>query len=84
MPLTIELTPESRECLMRHFKDRSKPYLALEGASRVELAGIDVYSFVCDEVDANILLAIAVDHCPPAVGDIKNALRAAKRTALRD
>ena len=48
MQIQIELTEESRELLMRHFKERAPLHEILARAQRTELAGIGVYSFECE------------------------------------
>ena len=48
MQIQIELTEESRELLMRHFKERAALHEILARAQRTELAGIGVYSFECE------------------------------------
>lgn len=77
MQIQIELTEESRELLMRHFKDRTLLHEVLARAQRKELAGIGVYAFECDLKQATELLEMARDHCPPAVKDIEHAIFAA-------
>ena len=77
MQIQIELTEESRELLMRHFKESSSLHQVLARAQRNELAGIDVYSFECDLQQATELLEMARNHCPPAVKDIEHAIFAA-------
>jgi hypothetical protein len=49
----------------------------LKGASRKELADVAIYSFECEAAEAENLLAMARDHCPPAVKDIEHAIFAA-------
>ena len=46
----------------------------LEHATRKALAGIEIYSFECAPSQAEILLEMARDHCPPAVKDIEHAI----------
>ena len=77
MQIRIELTEESRELLMRHFKESASLHEVLARAQRNELAGIGVYSFECDLKQARELLEMARDHCPPAVKDIEHAIFAA-------
>jgi hypothetical protein len=77
MQIHIELTEESRELLMRHFKERAPLHEVLAGAQRNELNGIAVYAFECDLKQAAELLEMARDHCPPAVKDIEHAIFAA-------
>ena len=77
MQIQIELTEESRELLMRHFKESASLHEVLARAQRNELAGIAVYSFECDLEQATELLGMARDHCPPAVKDIEHAIFAA-------
>jgi hypothetical protein len=77
MQIRIELTEESRELLMRHFKERTPLHDSLARAQRNELAGIGVYAFECDVKQATELLEMARDHCPPAVKDTEHAIFAA-------
>jgi hypothetical protein len=77
MEIQIELTQESRELLMRHFKESASLHEVLARAHRNELAGVTVYSFECDLQQAAELLEMARDHCPPAVKDIEHAIFAA-------
>jgi hypothetical protein len=77
MEIPIELTEESRELLMRHFKERTSLHGVLESATRKELAGVAVYAFELDGEQATELLEMARDHCPPAVKDIEHAIFAA-------
>jgi hypothetical protein len=64
MKIQIELTKESRDLLVRHFKERSELHEILERANRNEVAGITVYVFECGSEQAEELLAMARDHCP--------------------
>jgi hypothetical protein len=77
MQVSIELTEESRELLMRHFPNGAPLHDALKHAARNEIAGVAVYSFACDGAQANELLEMARNHCPPAVKDIEHAIDAA-------
>jgi hypothetical protein len=77
MHIQIELTEESRDLLMRHFKERTQLHEILERANRNEVAGVVVYGFECDVHQATALLEMAGDHCPPAVKDIEHAIFAA-------
>jgi len=77
MQIRIELTEESRELLMRHFKESTPVHETLARAQRNALAGIGVYAFECDVKQATELLEMARDHCPPAVKDIEHAIFAA-------
>lgn len=77
MQIKIELTGESRELLMRHFKESASLHEVLARAQRNELAGIDVYSFDCDLQQATELLQMPRDHCPSAVKDIEHPIFAA-------
>jgi hypothetical protein len=77
MQIEIELTEESRELLMRHFKERTALHEVLARAQRNELAGVGVYAFKCDVTQATELLEMARGHCPPAVKDIEQAIFAA-------
>ena len=76
MAVQIELTEESRECLMRHFKEETKIHRELRNAQRNEIADVAVYAFSCDPEDARELLRMARDHCAPAVKDIEHAMTA--------
>ena len=78
----IELTEESRECLMRHFKEASRIHVDLKNAERKEIAGVAVYAFECDPDEARELLRMSRDHCVPAAADIEHALNAATATGL--
>jgi hypothetical protein len=73
----MELTEESRDLLMRHFKERTPLHDILESAARREIAGVAIYAFECDVQQANELLEMARNHCPPAVKDIEHAIFAA-------
>jgi hypothetical protein len=77
MAVKIELTEESRECLLRHFRDGTKLHLDLQNAERKEIAGIAVYAFDCDVDEARELLRMASEHCVPAAADIEHAINAA-------
>jgi hypothetical protein len=77
MQIQIELTEGSRELLMRHFKERTQLHEILERANRNEVAGVAVYTFECNVQQAEALLEMARDHCPPAVKDIEHAIFAA-------
>jgi hypothetical protein len=77
MQIPMELTEESRELLMRHFDARAPLRDILERAARNEIAGVAVYAFECDVQQANALLEMARNHCPPAVKDIEHAIFAA-------
>ena len=77
MQIPMELTEESRELLMRHFDARTALRDILERAARNEVAGVAVYAFECDVRQANELLEMARNHCPPAVKDIEHAIFAA-------
>jgi hypothetical protein len=77
MKIPIELTGESRDLLMRHFKEGTVLHEVLKGASRKEFADVAVYSFECEAAEAENLRAMARDHCPPAVKDIEHAIFAA-------
>ena len=57
MQIQIELTEESRELLMRHFKETSSLHEVLARAQGNELAGVSVYSFECDLQQAGPLPA---------------------------
>ena len=77
MKIPIELTEESRDLLLRHFKERSALHEILDRATRTEVAGVTVYVFECEPRQAEVLLDMARDHCPPAVKDIEHAIFAA-------
>ena len=77
MKIPIELTEESRDLLVRHFKERSALHEILDRATRTEVAGVTVYVFECEPQQAEVLLDMARDHCPPAVKDIEHAIFAA-------
>ena len=77
MQIQIELTEESRELLMRHFKESASLHEVLARAEQNELAGVTLYSFECDLLEATELLEMTRDHCPPAVKDIEHAIFAA-------
>jgi hypothetical protein len=77
MQIPMELTEESRELLMRHFNERTPLHEILVHARRNEIAGVAVYAFECDVQQANELLEMARNHCPPAVKDIEHAIFAA-------
>jgi hypothetical protein len=79
MQIQIELTEESRELLMRHFKESAPLHEVLARAQRNELAGVTVYSFECDLQQATELLEMARGHCPPAVKDIEHAILRQRR-----
>ena len=63
--------------LMRHFKEGTILHEVLNGASRKGFADVAVYSFECEAAEAENLLPMARDHCPPAVKDIEHAIFAA-------
>ena len=48
MKIQIELTEESRDLLLRHFKEATELHQVLERATRKDVAGISVYAFACD------------------------------------
>jgi hypothetical protein len=77
MQIEIELTGESRDLLMRHFKEGTELHDILNRATGREVAGVTVYTFACDVRQAESLLEMARDHCPPAVKDIEHAIFAA-------
>ena len=78
MNIAIELTEESRDLLMRHFRGGTPLHEILKNAARQEISGISVFSFTCDPTQADELLEMARNHCPPAVKDIDHAIDAAK------
>jgi hypothetical protein len=77
MKIPIELTEDSRDLLVRHFKEHTALHDILEHATRNEVAGVSVYAFECELQQAEALLEMARDHCPPAVKDIEHAIFAA-------
>ena len=77
MKIPIELTEESRDLLVRHFNEKTALHRILHHATRNEVAGIAVYAFECEPQEAEALLDMAHDHCPPAVKDIEHAIFAA-------
>ena len=77
MKVPIELTEESRDLLVRHFKEGTELPEILERAARNEIAGVAVYTFECEPQEAEALLEMARDHCSPAVKDIEHAIFAA-------
>lgn len=77
MKIPIELTEESRDLLANHFKEHSDLHEILANARRGEVAGVAVYGFECEPAQAEALLEMARDHCPPAVKDIEHAIFAA-------
>ena len=79
MQVDIELTRESWDLLLSHFRTDSPVHHALNGAARNEIAAVPVYAFSCDLPQAEELLEMARNHCPPAVKDIKHVIDAAKR-----
>ncbi|HYT54189.1 MAG TPA: hypothetical protein VEQ38_05700 [Verrucomicrobiae bacterium] len=62
--------------LVRHFKERTELHEILKRATRNEVAGV-VYAFEREPQQAEALLEMARDHCPPAVKDIEHAIFAA-------
>jgi hypothetical protein len=77
MNVAIELTEESRDLLVRHFQEGTALHDVLERAARNEIAGVAVYAFECEPQQAESLLEMARNHCPPAVKDIEHAIFAA-------
>jgi hypothetical protein len=75
----MELTEESRDLLARHFKEGTELHEILDHAARNEIAGIAVYAFECEPPEAETLLEMARNHCPPAVKDIEHAIVAARQ-----
>ena len=76
--IRLELTGESRDLLVRHFKEGTELHEILDHAARNEIAGIAVYAFECETPEAEALLEMARNHCPPAVKDIEHAIVAAR------
>jgi hypothetical protein len=74
MQIQIELTEESRDLLLRHFKEGTELHKLLKRATRKEVAGVAVFAFECAVEHAEALLEMARDHCPPAVKDIEHAM----------
>jgi hypothetical protein len=83
MKIEIELTGESRELLMRHFKERTPLHEILHSATCNESAGVAVYGFEREVQQAETLLEMARNHCPPAVKDIEHAIFAGDRGSIR-
>ena len=77
MKIPIDLTEESRNLLANHFKENTDLHQILAHAKRDEIAGVGVYGFECEVAEAEALLDMARDHCPPAVKDIEHAIFAA-------
>jgi hypothetical protein len=77
MKIPIELTEDSRNLLANHFKENTDLHYILAHANRDEVAGVVVYGFECEVAQAEALLDMARDHCPPAVKDIEHAIFAA-------
>jgi hypothetical protein len=77
MKIDIELTGESRNLLLRHFKEGTALHDVLKNAACNEVAGIAVYGFQCEVAQAEELLEMARNHCAPAVKDIEHAIFAA-------
>jgi hypothetical protein len=48
MQIPIELTHDSPELLLRHFKEQSLSHDILRRARRSELAELEVYAFECE------------------------------------
>jgi len=77
MKIPIELTEESRNLLANHFKENTDLHRILAHANHDEVAGVAVYGFEYEPAQAEALLDMARDHCPPAVKDIEHAIFAA-------
>jgi hypothetical protein len=77
MQVQIELTGESRDLLLNHFRERTQLHDILERAKHEEIAGVAVYTFNCDVPHAEELLRMAREHWPAAVKDIEHAISAA-------
>jgi hypothetical protein len=68
--------------LVRHFEEGTELHEILDHAAREDLAGVEIYSFECEPLNANRpwtekLLQMAREHCSPAVNDIEHAIFAA-------
>ena len=79
MQVDIEVTGESWDLLVRPLRAESPVHRARSGAARNKIAAVSVYSFSRDLPQAEELLEMARNHCPPAVKDIKHVIDAAKR-----
>ena len=77
MKVSIELTEDSRDLLVRHFNSGTELHRILGHASRKEIAAVAVYRFECELDNAKALLEMARNHCPAAVKDIEHAIDAA-------
>ncbi len=77
MKVPIELTEDSRDLLVRHFRESTELHQILEQAARNEIARVAVYAFECEPQEAETLLEMARHHCPSAVKDIEHAIFAA-------
>ena len=64
MKIPIELSAESRDLLVRHFKKGAHLHQTLEHATRKDLAGIEIYSFECDPPQAETLLQMGAIIIP--------------------
>ena len=76
MKIPIELSTDSRDLLVRHFKEGTELHEILEHAARKDLAGVEIYSFECEPPppQAEKLLQMARERCSPAVNDIGHAI----------
>jgi hypothetical protein len=77
MKIEIELTGESRDLLLRHFREGTPLHEVLKNATRNDVAEVSVYEFECEVPQAEALLEMARNHCPAAVKDIEHAIFAA-------
>jgi hypothetical protein len=77
MKIPMELTEESRDLLVRHFERGTALHEILGRAERKEIEDVVVYRFECEPPQAETLLEMARNHCPPAVKDIEHAIFAA-------
>jgi hypothetical protein len=68
MQIPIELTDESRELLLRQFKERTPLHEILEGATRRELSGVEIIRVWMSQ------LKMARNHCHSAVKDIEHTI----------
>ena len=72
MKVPIELTEDSRDLLVRHFRESTELHQISQQAARNAIARVAVYPFECEPQEAETLLEMARHHCPPAVKDIEH------------
>ena len=58
MKFPIELSADSRDLLVRHFKEGTDLHEIIKHAARKEPAGIEIYFFECEPSQAETLLEI--------------------------